>query len=59
MPELLLIPVGILLVLLLSALRLNREYARAVVFRLGRLRPLRGPGLSVLAALRRVGGTPG
>jgi regulator of protease activity HflC (stomatin/prohibitin superfamily) len=34
--------------LLLSAVRIVREYERAVVFRLGRVRPLRGPGLVLL-----------
>ncbi len=31
-----------------SSLRIMREYERAVVFRLGRVRPLRGPGLIFL-----------
>ena len=34
--------------LVLSGLRVVREYQRAVVFRLGRLVPLRGPGLVVV-----------
>jgi regulator of protease activity HflC (stomatin/prohibitin superfamily) len=35
----------------LASLRVLREYERAVVFRLGRLRPLRGPGLVALVPL--------
>jgi regulator of protease activity HflC (stomatin/prohibitin superfamily) len=34
-----------LVVLLGASLRVIREYERGVIFRLGRLRPLRGPGL--------------
>ncbi|MEE8595705.1 MAG: slipin family protein [Gemmatimonadota bacterium] len=33
---------------LVTSLRILREYERAVVFRLGRIRPLRGPGLIFL-----------
>jgi len=33
---------------LLTSLRILREYERAVVFRLGRVRPIRGPGLIFL-----------
>lgn len=39
------------LLLLVSSLRILREYERAVVFRLGRLRPLRGPGMVALIPL--------
>lgn len=35
-------------VALVTSLRILREYERAVVFRLGRVRPLRGPGLIFL-----------
>jgi regulator of protease activity HflC (stomatin/prohibitin superfamily) len=35
----------------LASLRILREYERAVVFRLGRLLPVRGPGLVMLAPL--------
>ncbi len=35
----------IIVVLLLSGLKIVREYERAVVFRLGRLTPARGPGI--------------
>jgi regulator of protease activity HflC (stomatin/prohibitin superfamily) len=38
----------IVLLLLLSAIRVLREYERAVVFRLGRLIGIRGPGLFIL-----------
>jgi regulator of protease activity HflC (stomatin/prohibitin superfamily) len=31
-----------------TSLRILREYERAVVFRLGRVRPVRGPGLIFL-----------
>ncbi len=34
-----------------AGVRVLREYERAVVFRLGRLLPLRGPGLVVLVPL--------
>jgi regulator of protease activity HflC (stomatin/prohibitin superfamily) len=40
-----LIPVVILLLILLSALRIMREYERAVVFQLGRFWRVKGPGL--------------
>jgi regulator of protease activity HflC (stomatin/prohibitin superfamily) len=40
--------VVILLFLLSSAIRITREYERGVIFRLGRLRPLAGPGLVML-----------
>jgi regulator of protease activity HflC (stomatin/prohibitin superfamily) len=46
---------GILVIALLGAafvsVRIVREYERAVVFRLGRLLPVKGPGLVVLIAL--------
>ena len=49
------IVVAVLLLALLSAALLNvkvvREYERAVVFRLGRLLPIKGPGLVVLIPL--------
>ena len=46
-----LILAGGLLVLLLASIRVAREYERAVVFRLGRLQSLRGPGLYLLIPL--------
>jgi regulator of protease activity HflC (stomatin/prohibitin superfamily) len=39
------IPVAIVLLILLSALRIMREYERAVVFQLGRFWRVKGPGL--------------
>jgi regulator of protease activity HflC (stomatin/prohibitin superfamily) len=39
-------------VILLSSVRVAREYQRAVVFRLGRFVGLRGPGLFFLIPLR-------
>ena len=39
------IPVAIVLLILLSALRIMREYERAVVFQLGRFWKVKGPGL--------------
>ena len=42
---------GFAALLLLANLRVLREYQRAVVFRLGRLRPLAGPGLVTLIPL--------
>jgi regulator of protease activity HflC (stomatin/prohibitin superfamily) len=45
----LIIVVAVLAVLaVVASLRVLREYQRAVIFRLGRLRPLKGPGLLVL-----------
>lgn len=41
----------VLLVLLALSVRILREYERAVVFRLGRLRGIRGPGLFLLIPL--------
>ena len=43
--------VAVAAVALVTNLRVLREYQRAVVFRLGRLRPLRGPGLVALLPL--------
>ena len=40
-----------LLVAVATSVRVLREYERAVTFRLGRLRPLRGPGLILLTPL--------
>src|SRR4051812_14870613 len=40
-----LIFIVLILVLLLSGLRIANQYERAVVFRLGKLQGLRGPGL--------------
>ncbi len=41
----LLVTIGILVLLLLSGVRIAQEYKRGVVFRLGRYKGLRGPGL--------------
>jgi regulator of protease activity HflC (stomatin/prohibitin superfamily) len=41
----------LLVVGLVTSLRIVREYERAVVFRLGRLRPVAGPGLVLLVPL--------
>jgi regulator of protease activity HflC (stomatin/prohibitin superfamily) len=47
-----LIVVGVLVLrLLASAIRTVREYQRVVVFRLGRLRGARGPGLVLIIPL--------
>ncbi len=40
--------VAVLVVAVTTSLRVLREYERGVVFRLGRLQPLRGPGLKLL-----------
>jgi regulator of protease activity HflC (stomatin/prohibitin superfamily) len=45
------LPVVLLLLILLSGLRVANEYERSVVFRLGRLKGLRGPGLYWLIPL--------
>jgi regulator of protease activity HflC (stomatin/prohibitin superfamily) len=42
---------GVVLLILISGLRIAREYQRAVVFRLGRYKGLRGPGLFWLIPL--------
>jgi len=42
---LILIPVALLLLLLMAAIRILREYERAVVFQLGRFWKVKGPGL--------------
>ena len=42
------IPVVVLLLILFSALRIMREYERAVVFQLGRFWKVKGPGLILL-----------
>jgi len=39
---------GLALIAALASVRVLREYERAVVFRLGRLQPVRGPGLILL-----------
>src|SRR5579872_5218065 len=39
------VTIGVLALLLLSGFRIAQEYRRGVVFRLGRYRGLRGPGL--------------
>jgi regulator of protease activity HflC (stomatin/prohibitin superfamily) len=50
--EIVLIVVAVLVLLLLaSAIRIVREYQRVVVFRLGRLRGARGPGLVLIFPL--------
>lgn len=38
------VPAGIALLLTLKSFRINQEYERGVVFRLGRLRATKGPG---------------
>ncbi len=43
-----LVALGLILALIFSALRVLREYERAVVFRLGRLIGVKGPGLFLL-----------
>lgn len=45
MPVAILVVIAIVAVILLGGLNILREYERAVVFRLGRLTPYRGPGV--------------
>src|SRR5919106_2447090 len=45
---LILIPVVLVLLLVISAVRVMREYERAVVFQLGRFWGVKGPGLVIL-----------
>ena len=47
----LLIAVAVVLLLAISAIRIVREYQRVVVFRVGRLRSARGPGLVLVIPL--------
>jgi regulator of protease activity HflC (stomatin/prohibitin superfamily) len=51
MIELLAVAAGVAVLTLASSLRVLREYERGVVFRLGRLTQLRGPGLIMLVPL--------
>lgn len=46
--DVLFIPLALVAFFLFSALKVLREYERAVIFRLGRLIPVKGPGLIVL-----------
>ena len=43
--------VFVILIILVSAIKVAREYERAVIFRLGRLRGTKGPGLYILIPL--------
>ncbi len=40
-----LIGIGVILLVILAGLRMDREYQRSVIFRLGRFRRIKGPGL--------------
>jgi regulator of protease activity HflC (stomatin/prohibitin superfamily) len=51
MAGLLLIPIVLILLLLLRSFRINQEYQRGVLFRLGRLGTTKGPGLFWLIPL--------
>ena len=51
MPFMILVAVALLFVVVISGIRIAREYERAVVFRLGRYTGLRGPGLFWLIPL--------
>src|SRR6202050_3215250 len=46
-----LIPIGIVVALILSGVRIAQEYERGVIFRLGRYAGLRGPGIYFLIPL--------
>jgi len=43
--------VVVVIIVLLSSVRMGQEYQRAVIFRLGRLKGHRGPGLYLLIPL--------
>ncbi len=45
MPAIICVPAVILFILILSSLRVLKEYQRGVVFRLGKVIGLKGPGL--------------
>jgi regulator of protease activity HflC (stomatin/prohibitin superfamily) len=51
MAAVLLVPIVLLLILLLRSFRINQEYQRGVMFRLGRLGNTKGPGLFWLIPL--------
>ena len=51
MTAVIVVAVVVLLALLLASVRVVREYERAIVFRLGRLLPVKGPGLVMLIPL--------
>ncbi len=51
MGALVLVPIVLLLILLLRSFRINQEYQRGVMFRLGRLGTTKGPGLFWLIPL--------
>jgi regulator of protease activity HflC (stomatin/prohibitin superfamily) len=51
MPIVLAVVAGVLLLLAVASIRIVREYQRVVVFRLGRLRGARGPGLVLIIPL--------
>jgi regulator of protease activity HflC (stomatin/prohibitin superfamily) len=46
-----LIPIGVIVVLILSSVRIAQEYERGVIFRLGRYVGLRGPGIYLIIPL--------
>ncbi len=48
MPGAILVALAIVALILISGLKILREYERAVVFRLGRLSPYRGPGVTFI-----------
>ena len=42
------VPIALVIMFLASAIRVLNEYERAVVFRLGRIRDVKGPGLIII-----------
>ncbi|MBV8425538.1 MAG: slipin family protein, partial [Candidatus Eremiobacteraeota bacterium] len=51
MTALIIVPVAVVIVLLAffsAAIKILREYERAVIFRLGRVLPAKGPGVVIL-----------
>ena len=51
MAAIVLVPIVLILILLLRSFRINQEYQRGVLFRLGRLGTTKGPGLFWLIPL--------
>ena len=56
MPVAILVALAIAALVLISGLNVLREYERAVVFRLGRLTPYRGPGVTFIFPHHRADG---
>ena len=54
-PIVLIVILGLVVLVALSSIRIAKEYERGVVFRLGRLIDLKGPGLFLIFPLGSTG----